>query len=672
MGFRNPFTVATDPKRPGRWWSASTARTRATNSTTRGPAGDHRVEPRHQARLLRLAAVRGRQLGRQLLLPVHVPERPVRRPVRLLGGGDPQRVAEQHRPAGHPRPGRRRGRLAQAHRRPSRALRDPDPLEPQESITGPVYDYDAANPSDTKWPAYYDGAWLILDRAQNWWRETRIKDDGSGMLRVNGLFGTSQFGTPNHTYPMPVKFGPDGSLYLATWGLDCCRAQLPTSQPGRLMRIDFIGDQVDTTAPVVEATVEGPRNGAGEYLGRATLSLTATDSSGIARVEYSPTAARTGPRYDAPVGVHHARDLHGSATAPPTARGQHLGDPAGRRSASSRARVRARAVGRVRRHAGHVALELPPPDDAHRRAGTERRPTAACSCRSAHFSLDLARTGPAAILAQPLPDGRLHVVTKITAPGLNTDTGGSGQHLRAGRPEALPDQRQLDQGLALAQRRRQPDGRDEHLLRARLRDQRDAHARHAHRPAAPATCRPGGCAMVRTGATLAAAYSLSDPEGAARELGRARHGQHRHGDAGGVRPALHRRLRRQRVDDGELRLPALHAGLGGRPRGARELAHAPRRRRRRRLVPHAGRRHAQRGRRRRVRLGHRAHRVPRRRRDVRAYSAPVRVAADGEHAFEYRSLDKAGNVERRSRPRSSSTPPRRSRPPKPRAPARSR
>ena len=57
-----------------------------------------------------------------------------------------------------------------------------------------------------------------------------------------------------------------------------------------------------------------------------------------------------------------------------------------------------------------------------------------------------------------------------------------GQHLRPGRPEALPDQRQLDQGLALAQRRRQPDGRDEHLLRARVRDQRHAHARHPHRP----------------------------------------------------------------------------------------------------------------------------------------------------------------------------------------------
>ena len=125
---------------------------------------------------------------------------------------------------------------------------------PQESVTGPIYNYDAANPSTTKWPAYYDGAWFILDRSQNWWRETRVKDDGSGILRVNGLFGSSQFGNPGHSYPIPVKFGPDGALYMATWGFDCCRAQLPTSSNGRLMRVDFIADEVDTTAPVVDAS----------------------------------------------------------------------------------------------------------------------------------------------------------------------------------------------------------------------------------------------------------------------------------------------------------------------------------------------------------------------------------------------------------------------------------
>ena len=299
------------------------------------------------------------------------------------------------------------------------------------------------------------------------------------MLRVNGMFDTSQFGTPNHTYPLPVKFGPDGSLYLATWGHDCCRAQLPTSQTGRLMRIDFIGDQVDTTAPVVDATVEGPRNGAGDYLGRATLSLDATDSSGISRVEYSLDGTEW-TRYDAPVAF--------------TTRGTF--------TVRYRATDRANNTSAVQQVAfSVVAGESCLPALSDEFGGTldtsrwsYRHPTTPTGARAPSvadgqlqlplgaFSLDLARTGPAAILAQPLPDGRLHAGGQDHRARAQRRHRRPGQHLRAGRPEALPDQRQLDQGLALAQRRRQPDGRDGHLLRARLRDQRHAHARHAHRP----------------------------------------------------------------------------------------------------------------------------------------------------------------------------------------------
>ncbi|WP_344287447.1 hypothetical protein [Streptomyces synnematoformans] len=40
----------------------------------------------------------------------------------------------------------------------------------------------------TKWPEYYDGSWLILERSQNWWREVRLRQDahaGNAVLRVN-------------------------------------------------------------------------------------------------------------------------------------------------------------------------------------------------------------------------------------------------------------------------------------------------------------------------------------------------------------------------------------------------------------------------------------------------------------------------------------------------------
>ena len=42
------------------------------------------------------------------------------------------------------------------------------------------------------------------------------------------------------------------------------------------------------------------------------------------------------------------------------------------------------------------------------------------------FSVDLDRTGPIGFIGQPLPEGDFTAVTKITATGLNTDTGGQG------------------------------------------------------------------------------------------------------------------------------------------------------------------------------------------------------------------------------------------------------
>jgi glucose/arabinose dehydrogenase len=152
---------------------------------------------------------------------------------------------------------------------------------PQEAITGPIYRYDPENPSETKWPAYYDGAWLILDRGQNWWREARIQDDGSGLLRVNGFFQPNQFGPPAHTFPIPVKFGPDGALYLARF------AGRGTSS--ELIRIDYVGAPEDSEPPTVDAEVSGPQTPDGEFAGRATLEITASDGtgSGVDRVEYS-------------------------------------------------------------------------------------------------------------------------------------------------------------------------------------------------------------------------------------------------------------------------------------------------------------------------------------------------------------------------------------------------
>ena len=295
---------------------------------------------------------------------------------------------------------------------------------PQESITGPVYDYDPDNPSDTKWPAYYDGAWLILDRSQNWWREVRVRDDGESVLRVNGLFGTSQFGVPGHTYPIPVKFGPDGSLYLATWSFGCCRAQLPGSAPGRLMRIDFVGDQADTTAPQVQADVAGTRNGAGDYVGRATLTLTASDSSGVERIEYSLDGGQEWIDYEQPVaitapGAYTVRFRAIDGAQPPNTSAVEtvsftVVSGAGCVMARSDEFDGSALAGRW--SFMHPTTAQRPPSVA---GGALALPLGA-------FSVDLTRPGPIGFVGQPLPEGDFELVAKISAPGLDADEGGEG------------------------------------------------------------------------------------------------------------------------------------------------------------------------------------------------------------------------------------------------------
>ncbi len=165
---------------------------------------------------------------------------------------------------------------------------DLPPASYQEPVTGPIYRYDAGNPSETKWPAYYDGSWLILDRGNNWWREARLRDDGSGLLRVNRFFQPGQFGPPDNNFPIPIEFGPDGALYVGLWTGGCCR-ELAGGQ-GRIVRIDYVGEPgADELPPEIEGAVSGIQDDAGDYAGRATLELEASDegTAGVDYIEYS-------------------------------------------------------------------------------------------------------------------------------------------------------------------------------------------------------------------------------------------------------------------------------------------------------------------------------------------------------------------------------------------------
>jgi glucose/arabinose dehydrogenase/type 1 glutamine amidotransferase len=510
MGFRNPFTVQADPGEPGTVVVGDYGPDSGADSATRGPAGIiewNRVtrpgfhgwplcvgdnsEANSYARYQFPSGPAGARFD---CSAAQIPnESPHNTGLASIPGPAVPADVWQKRTGGHP---------------PRFGI---PPGGPQESITGPVYDYDPDNPSETKWPAYFDGSWLILDRAQNWWREVRVADGGNSVLRVNGLFGTSQFGVPGHTYPIPVRFGPDGSLYLATWSFGCCRAQLPGSAPGRLMRIDFVGDQADTTAPVVQASVAGTRNDAGDYVGRATLTLTATDSSGVERIEYTLDGGQQWNTYEDPVafttpGAYAVRYRAVDRAEPPNTS-----------AAEDVAFTVVSGAGCLPRHSDDFEGVLDTGRWSFAHPTTSARPASvsggALQLPLGAYSVDLTRPGPIGFVGQPLPDGDFELVTKISAPGMDADNGGEGsKYAQAG----LKIFQTNDDWIKLAHTRNadgSPTGSANTYFEISFENggTRTLGARTGL--AAPAVNLPTWwMRVVRDGATLAASYSLTDPE----------------------------------------------------------------------------------------------------------------------------------------------------------------
>ncbi|WP_436495033.1 ThuA domain-containing protein [Actinokineospora sp. HUAS TT18] len=76
----------------------------------------------------------------------------------------------------------------------------------------PAYQYNAANPSQTKFPAYFDGTPFFGEWTRNSMHEFRMDSSGN-LLKINKFLSNLSFSSP-----MDMRFGPDGSMYLLTWG----------------------------------------------------------------------------------------------------------------------------------------------------------------------------------------------------------------------------------------------------------------------------------------------------------------------------------------------------------------------------------------------------------------------------------------------------------------------
>ena len=94
---------------------------------------------------------------------------------------------------------------------------------------GPVYHFSRSNPSQTKWPEYYDDAALVSEWSRDWIKEFRLNSAGDLLdIRDVGPVGLVD-------NPMDMEFGPDGALYVLEYG-DGYFSQNPDAQ---LARIDY-------------------------------------------------------------------------------------------------------------------------------------------------------------------------------------------------------------------------------------------------------------------------------------------------------------------------------------------------------------------------------------------------------------------------------------------------
>ncbi|CAM3576693.1 ThuA domain-containing protein [Kibdelosporangium persicum] len=105
----------------------------------------------------------------------------------------------------------------------------------------PVYQYDPANPSPTKFPEYFDQTPFFGEWSRNKMFEFRLGQDGK-LLKINSFLSNLSFKSP-----MDAKFGPDGAMYLLEWGTGFGR----DNPDSGLYRIDYTtGDR----SPVATAT----------------------------------------------------------------------------------------------------------------------------------------------------------------------------------------------------------------------------------------------------------------------------------------------------------------------------------------------------------------------------------------------------------------------------------
>jgi cytochrome c len=80
------------------------------------------------------------------------------------------------------------------------------------SITGPVYYYNAANPSTVKMPPHFNGIWFIGDFSNGKMEALNLDGPGNAIVSRQPVFANMKFDRP-----LDFQVGPDGAFYVVNY-----------------------------------------------------------------------------------------------------------------------------------------------------------------------------------------------------------------------------------------------------------------------------------------------------------------------------------------------------------------------------------------------------------------------------------------------------------------------
>ncbi|MEV0040134.1 PQQ-dependent sugar dehydrogenase [Streptomyces sp. NPDC050804] len=129
------------------------------------------------------------------------------------------------------------------------AFRGPGGPGGQAPMGGPVYHYDADNPSPGKFPEYWDGKAFFGEFSQDYVAAATLAGPDGPVTKLENVLPNSERsenGIPPWDNPMDLEFGPDGALYVLDYG-DGFFRQNPDAG---LYRIDYAEGNKAPTAVI--------------------------------------------------------------------------------------------------------------------------------------------------------------------------------------------------------------------------------------------------------------------------------------------------------------------------------------------------------------------------------------------------------------------------------------